>query len=186
MAPPILSHLVVNTSNYEEMKKWYLDVLEAEIGAETSNHSACFLRTDENNHRFAMFNVAKTDESTSLVPPGFDGPAVARVNHFAFGHPTLADLFEAYERLLGSSISPAGCFNYGPTVSIYYQDPDKNIVELFYDKDLTEEQLRDFYAGGDRYILGATAFDPDELLKGLRAGTPAAELVAWSPPRAAR
>jgi 2,4-dichlorophenol 6-monooxygenase len=184
MTPPKISHLVVNTSNYEAMRKWYLEVLEAEIGAETSNHSACFLRTDENNHRLGMFNVAKTDESVSMAPPGFDGPAVARVNHFAFEHPTLGALFEAYERLGGSSITPAGCFNYGPTVSIYYQDPDKNIVELFYDKGLSEEQLLEFYAKGDRYILGAVPFDPDEWLRGLRAGTAVAELVAWAPPGA--
>jgi catechol-2,3-dioxygenase len=184
MAPPKLSHLVVNTSNYEAMKQWYLEVLEAEIGAETSDHSACFLRTDENNHRLGMFNVAKTDGSVSMAPPGFDGPAVARVNHFAFEHPTLARLFEAYERLADSSITPAGCFNYGPNTSIYYEDPDKNIVEMFYDKGLTEEELQEFYAGGDRYILGATPFDPDALVKGLRDGKPVAELVAWSPPSA--
>jgi len=184
MTPPKISHLVVNTSNYEMMKEWYLDVLEAEIGVETSNHSACFLRTDENNHRLGMFNVAKTDESVSMAPPGFDGPAVARVNHFAFERPTLAALFEAYERLGESSITPAGCFNYGPTVSIYYQDPDKNTVELFYDKGLTEEQLLEFYAKGDRYILGAAPFDPDELLQGLQAGKAVAELVAWAPPGA--
>jgi catechol-2,3-dioxygenase len=104
------------------------------------------------------------------------------VNHFAFEHPTLADLFEAYERLAELSITPAGCFNYGPTMSVYYSDPDNNTVELFYDKGLTEEQLQEFYAGGDRYILGATPFDPDELLKGLRDGKPVADLVAWAPP----
>jgi len=182
MVPPKLSHLVLNTSNYDAMKKWYLDVLEAEIGAETSNHSACFLRTDESNHRLGMFNVAKTDDSVSMAPPGFDGPAVARVNHFAFEHPTLDELLEAYDRLVDSSIIPSGSFNYGPTVSIYYEDPDKNIVELFYDKGLTEEQLVEFYARGDRFILGAIAVDPLELLKGRRAGRAVAELVAWSPP----
>jgi len=178
----MLSHLVVNTSNYEAMKRWYLNVLEAEIGVETSDHSACFLRTDENNHRVGMFNVAKTDDSVSMAPPGFNGAAVARVNHIAFEHPTLPELFEAYERLVESSVIPSACFNYGPTMSMYYEDPDKNIVELFYDKGLTEEQLVEFYAGGDRYILGATAFDPHDLLKELRDGKAVADLIAWSPP----
>src|SRR5882762_5744978 len=77
MTPPKISHLVVNTSNYEAMKRWYLNVLEAEIGVETSDHSACFLRTDENNHRVGMFNVAKTDDSVSIAPPGFNGAAVS-------------------------------------------------------------------------------------------------------------
>jgi len=46
-----------------------------------------------------MFQRSENDESVSMAPPGFDGPAVARVNHFAFEHPTLVALFEAYERL---------------------------------------------------------------------------------------
>jgi hypothetical protein len=30
--------------------------------------------------------------------------------------------------------------------------------------------------------MGATPFDPAEMLKALRDGTPAAELSAWAPP----
>jgi hypothetical protein len=40
MASPKISHLILNTANYEAMKQWYLDVFEAEIGVETSDHSA--------------------------------------------------------------------------------------------------------------------------------------------------
>jgi len=96
MVPPKLSHLIVNTSNYDATKKWYLDVLDAEIGASTSNRGACFPRADE-DHQLGMFNVAKTDDPVSMAQPGFDGPAVARANHSAFERPTLDKLLEAYE-----------------------------------------------------------------------------------------
>ena len=71
--------------------------------------------------------------------------------------------------------------NHGPTMSMYYEDPGRNTVELYYDTRYTEEQITEFYAGGDRYVLSAIPFDPAELLKRLRGGTAVAELVAWVP-----
>jgi catechol-2,3-dioxygenase len=182
MASPTLSHLVVNTSNYELMKQWYIDVLEAEIGVETSDHSAVFLRIDESHHRFGMFNVAKTDESASMALPGSDTGPVARLNHFAFEYPTLEALCGAYVRLAALSTTPTICLNHGATMSMYYDDPDKNSVELYLDSGYTEEELAAFYGGGDSYVLGATPFDPAALLKGLGEGKSVAELIAWSPP----
>ena len=182
MASPKLSHLVVNTGNYELMKHWYIDVLEATIGVETTDHSACFLRIDESHHRIGMFNVAKTDESDSMALPGSDNGPVARLNHFAFEYGTLDELLETHARLIGSSKAPSICLNHGPTMSIYYQDPDKNTVELYFDTGFTEDDVLAFYAGGDRYVLSPIPFDPAELLEELRRGKSVAELTAWSPP----
>jgi len=39
-------------------------------------------------------------------------------------------------------------------MSMYYEDPSRNTVELFYDTRYTEEQIAEFYAGGDHYVLG--------------------------------
>ena len=183
MTAPKISHLVFNTARYEAMKQWYLDVFEATIGVETSDHSACFLQTDEHHHRIGMFNVTKTDTSAAMTAPGAgDASTLARLNHFAFEYPTLAELFETYERLAGSSILPAVSMNHGPTMSVYYQDPDRNVVELFYDTGYSQGQLAEFYAGGDRYVLSAIPFDPAAKLEELRAGKTVAELTAWSPP----
>jgi catechol-2,3-dioxygenase len=178
---PRLSHLVLNTSNYEATKQWYLEVLAATIGVETSDHTACFLRTDESHHRIGMFKAAETDDSVAATPPGSAEVRKARVNHFAFEYPTLEDLLETYVRIAESAIVPTMCLNHGPTMSMYYQDPSKNAVELFYDTKFTEEQITEFYAGGDRYVLGAVPFDPAEMLKEFRGGKTVAELTAWAP-----
>jgi catechol 2,3-dioxygenase-like lactoylglutathione lyase family enzyme len=104
MASPKISHLILNTANYEAMKQWYLDVFEAKIGVETSGHSACFLQMDESHHRIGMFKVAKTDESVAMTSPGApDTGARSRLNHFAFEYPTLPELFRAYGRLAGAT-----------------------------------------------------------------------------------
>jgi catechol 2,3-dioxygenase-like lactoylglutathione lyase family enzyme len=178
----MLSHVVLNTSNYEQMKQWYLTVLEATIGLETADHNSCFLRTDEASHRLGMFNVGATDDSVSMVQPGSSEGSVARVNHVAFEYPTLAKLLEAHARLAKESIAPVICLNYGPTMSMYYADPDKNTVELFRDNGLTEEELIEFYAGGERNLSNPIPFDPAAMLKELNGGKTVAELTAWAPP----
>ncbi|MCU1682018.1 MAG: hypothetical protein JWQ81_2757 [Amycolatopsis sp.] len=40
MTSPTLAHVILNTSNYEETKQRYLEVLDATIGIETSEHTA--------------------------------------------------------------------------------------------------------------------------------------------------
>jgi catechol-2,3-dioxygenase len=180
VASPKLAHLILNTSNYEATKQWYLEVLEATIGVETTNHSACFLRTDDSHHRIGMFQVAETDDSPSYTAPGSTDGRKGRVNHFAFEYPSLRELLEKYERLTESAIVPTICFNHGPTMSMYYADPNKNTVELYYDTEYSEEQIAAFYAGGDQYVLGAIPFDPAATLKELRDGKSVAELIAWS------
>jgi catechol-2,3-dioxygenase len=181
VASPKLAHLILNTSDYEASKQWYLEVLEATIGVETTDHAACFLRTDDSHHRIGMFRVAEIDGSPSMAFPGSTDGRKGRVNHFAFEYPTLQELLEKYERLAGSAIVPKICFNHGPTMSMYYEDPNRNTVELYYDAKYSEEQIAAFYAGGDQYVLGAIPFDPAETLKELRGGTTVAELIAWAP-----
>lgn len=182
MASPKLAHVILNTSNYEETKRWYLEVLNATIGIETSEHTACFLRTDETHHRIGMFNVAKADDSIAQSEPGAGGDVQhSRLNHFAFEYPTLDEMLETHQRIAKSSILPLMCLNHGPTVSMYYEDPDHNAVELFYDNHYTEEQIIEFYEGGDRHVLAPIRFDPEEMLQERRAGKTVAELTAWAP-----
>jgi catechol-2,3-dioxygenase len=183
MPSPKLAHVILNTSNFETMKTWYMQVLEATVGVETSDHSVCFLRTDESHHRFGIFNAAKTDRSIAVVPPGVEEVVPqSRLHHFSFEYPTLAALLDSHTRLADSTLLPTMCLNHGPTISMYYTDPDGNVVELFFDTAYTEEQIIEFYAGGDGNAFGATPFDPAEMLQGLRGGNSVAELIAWSPP----
>src|SRR4030095_2322762 len=42
----------------------------------------------------------------------------------------LGELLSTYRRLKASGIEPARCINHGPTISMYYRDPDGLRVEL--------------------------------------------------------
>ena len=183
MASPKLAHLILNTSNYDAMKQWYLRVLDATVGVEIGGGAGCFLRIDESHHRLGMFKVANADSSEGDAQPGSPDPASkSRLNHFSFEYPTLQDLLETHARLAREDINPAECLNHGPTVSIYFPDPDNNTVELFYDTSYTEEQIVEWYGGGASYALGFVSFDPAAMLKELQDGKTTEELTAWAPP----
>ncbi len=167
IAPIRFAHVVYRTSRFAEMVNWYKTVLEAE--ASLSNEMLAFLTYDEEHHRVAIANM-----------PGLE-PAQTRhsgVEHVAYTFGSLDDLFATYERLKGENIEPYWCINHGPTLSMYYRDPDGNQVELqidiFDSADATNEWFRnsDFSTNP----IGVK-FEPEDLISRYGAGESAADLL---------
>jgi hypothetical protein len=93
-------------------------------------------------------------------------------------------LLATYKRLAAQGIRPRWPINHGMTVSLYYQDPDGNNLELQIDSFPTTEQLQDYFENDPDYAanpLGAE-FDPDDLVRKYEAGVPFAELIKVPPP----
>ena len=162
MSPVKLSHYVLQTNRIAEMRDWYRAVLDAELVQE--NEHICFLTYDEEHHRIAFLNYEPLEERT-LRHTG--------LNHVAFSFDTLGDLLASYERLKARGIAPHWCVNHGPTTSIYYHDPDGNGVEFEVENFATLEECTDYMRGPD-FARNTRGFDfnPDQMLKELRAGVP--------------
>lgn len=164
MASPIkLSHIVLQTNHVAALRDWYLTVLGGEVVHENPN--LCFLAYDDEHHRIAFLNFG---------PLAKKGEADVGLHHFAFTFATLGELLGAYERLKGEAIAPHWCINHGPTTSLYYHDPDGNGVELQVDNYADVADCKAFMRSSAfaENPLGVE-FDPDEMLKRLRAGVPA-------------
>ena len=54
----------------------------------------------------------------------------SRFQHIAFGYETFDDLLGTYARLKGLGILPGWAADHGVGTALYYEDPDRNIVEL--------------------------------------------------------
>ncbi len=52
------------------------------------------------------------------------------MHHFAFDHDSFVDLMVSYARLRAIGLMPEVCLDHGVTTSLYYADPDDNLVEL--------------------------------------------------------
>ena len=104
--------------------------------------------------------------------------------HSAYTFPSLESLLTKYEDLQKAASSQSHVpVQHGPTTSIYYRDPDGNMVELQIDNLTTPEEATEYLRGeGFRADLFGPSFDPDAMLAALRAGIPESELLtrAWA------
>ena len=167
LSPALFAHFVVRTSNFDAMRQWYLTVLNARVVHD--NGTLCFMTYDDEHHRLALVNV-----------PGLQKPAADSwgLNHLAYSYNSLRDLLSTYVRLRGEGIVPFRPINHGPTVSMYYHDPDGTGVELQVDTFATKQEAETWF-GRDEFKENpiGVLFDPEDLLRDFEAGVPEVELL---------
>jgi catechol-2,3-dioxygenase len=166
ISPQKLAHVVLQTSQFEAMVTYYKTFLGAEASYENAYLS--FLTYDDEHHRIAIAGIP------GLSPKS---PTSSGLAHIAFTFPTLEDLALAYRQRKAKGIEPFWAVNHGPTMSIYYQDPDGNQIETQVDNFETAEQANEFMASKAfaENPIGVD-FDPEELIRKLTAGEDQIEL----------
>jgi catechol 2,3-dioxygenase-like lactoylglutathione lyase family enzyme len=166
VSPVKLAHMVLRTSRFGEMIAWYKTALGAHPVFE--NELLAFLTYDQEHHRVAILKVSNLADQTE---------GAAGVHHVAFTYATLADLLSNYERLEALGIKPVFVINHGPTTSLYYADPDHNQLEFQVENFATvEDSTAFFYSAEFAENPIGVEFDPQELLRRLRAGEAEQEL----------
>ena len=160
IAPAKFAHIVLRSAQIDAMVDWYKTVLEAEVTF--GDRMAAFLTYDDEHHRVAIVSM-----------PGLPAPtaATAGMEHFAFTYETADDLFATFERLRDLGIHPYWCINHGPTLSMYYRDPDLNQVELQIDIHDSIERVNAWFEQSDFEVnpIGVK-FDPQDLIRRYREG----------------
>ncbi|MEU7004666.1 VOC family protein [Nonomuraea sp. NPDC046570] len=170
--PPIrLAHVVFRTNQLTRMTEWYSTVLAARTVF--ANENLAFLTYDEEHHRIALIGSEEYAPRPGEVTVGF--------YHAAFTFDDLGALLSTYRRLHLEGIDPFRTIHHGPTVSMYYRDPDGNDIEFQVDVFPDADQATDWMAGEvfTRNPVG-TLFDPEELVARYLDGTPLHELVRRS------
>ena len=171
VSPDIFAHFVLRSSNLPALRQWYRTVLNARIVHDDG--TICFLTYDDEHHRLAIVNVA------GLHAPDAQCWGLA---HVAYGYRRLGDLLATYRRLKQEGIVPYRPINHGPTVSMYYKDPDGNAVELQVDCFPTKEEASAFLqTEAFRQNPIGVAFDPEEMVAAYEAGVPEEELMKRPP-----
>ena len=97
-------------------------------------HDAAFLSAGGYHHHIAL----NTWESKGGSPPG---PRTTGLYHFAIRYPTRAALADALRRLIDAGISLEGASDHGVSEALYLSDPDKNGIELSWDRPKAEWPL---------------------------------------------
>ena len=173
--PTQLAHVAYKTRNIDAMIEWYGTVLETDVRFHSP--PLVFLSFDDEHHRIALANLAvldpdgatlENDKSTAL--------------HTAYTFASAGDLLENYARIKAQEIEPAYCIHHGPTLSMYYVDPDGNHIECQVDVYETAEEANEFMHGEffTKNPIGVK-YDPDELLERYRQGADDKELLKYHP-----
>jgi catechol 2,3-dioxygenase len=166
---PQLHHIHLTTTHLEAMIDWYGLVLG--LIPNFAFSGGAFLTNDAANHRLALL----------VWPSSVDEPrqqAHTGLHHYAFEYAALADLLASYVRLKIHGIVPAFALDHGMTISLYYLDPDGNLLEL---------QVDSFgdWAASSQWMHSApafaanptgTQFDPDKLVAALAVGQTASAI----------
>jgi catechol-2,3-dioxygenase len=164
-----LAHIVLQTGQLPVLKDWYLRVLDAHVVFE--NDMLCFMTFDEEHHRLALVQLPQPAPRTSMT---------VGLAHSAYTFESLDSLLAKYATLKEVDIQPHVPVQHGPTTSLYYRDPDGNMVELQIDNMPPDEATQ--YLRGEEYSsdpLGPS-FDPDAMLAALHDGIPESELTTRS------
>lgn len=137
-----MGELVLKTGRFEEMRAWYTHML---------GHGPFFERTPDPDApprpagmperavdvRLAFFLVHENDHPHHQVIGLFGmeslkgaDSAGSGLHHFQFGTDSLDDLFAQYEHMKNGAAIPHRTANHGQATSLYFRDPDGNIIEF--------------------------------------------------------
>lgn len=118
---PKLHHATFKTTRLDEMVDWYRKVVGIDVNFQSA--AGAWTSNDAANHRLSFLAVPGVRE---------DGERIyhSGLHHTAFEYDSFADLVASYLRIKALRIEPDVCLNHGMTLSLYYADPDENMVEL--------------------------------------------------------
>jgi catechol-2,3-dioxygenase len=179
-AHPTLHHFGVETRNVDRLVEWYGKVVGmVTVGSTAAGWgsavgmpaAAAFVSNDRAHHCMAIFEVPDLHDDTEKA-------AHVKLQHVAFEYATIDELLTSYVRIKGLGIDPILTMDHGPTLAFYYQDPDRNSVELFVDTFGDWDQSRQFTQSSPEIHQNpmGTPVDADQLVAARRAGMALAEL----------
>ncbi|OQD42321.1 glyoxalase [Croceivirga radicis] len=125
-----VGHIHLKVSNLEKAIAFYGNVL----GFKTTmryGEQAAFLAAGNYHHHIGL----NTWHSQGNHPAPIKAPGLY---HTAFLYPTRKDLATILKRLIDVKYPLTGAADHGVSEAIYLDDPDKNGVELYWDKPIKE------------------------------------------------
>lgn len=160
LSPSMLAHVVLRTASLNGMVEFYTTFLGGSVTH--GNEMISFITYDEEHHRIALIGIPGTTPKMSTS---------SGLEHIAFTFATLSDLLLSYRQRKARGISPVWCVNHGPTTSIYYKDPDGNMLETQVDNFDTIEEANAFMTSEcfSQNPIG-TDFDPENLITRIKNG----------------
>lgn len=170
-APTKLAHVVLKTYDVQRLREWYCTLLEGRVTFEALPFIS-FITYDDEHHRLAFAQIPG-----EVLPATRQGPGLV---HIAFTFEDIRALLTQYAKLKALGIMPGVTINHGPTVSMYYNDPDGNAIELQIDRLTLEEGHKFMASPAFAKNSNGVPIDADHLVDRMNAGADDAELLYFN------
>jgi catechol 2,3-dioxygenase len=121
-----IGHVHLKVADLERALGFYRDVLGFELVARLGDQAA-FVSAGGYHHHLGL----NTWESRNGPPPP---SGTTGLYHTAIRYPTRAALADALRRLIAANIPLDGVADHGVSEALYLRDPDRNGVELYWDR----------------------------------------------------
>jgi catechol 2,3-dioxygenase len=121
-----IGHVHLKVSNLERSLAFYVGVLGFEV-MQRSGGEVAFISAGGYHHHIALNTWFS--EGGAPPPEGATG-----LFHTAIRYPTRADLADALRRVLAAGVALDGASDHGVSEALYLSDPDRNGVELYWDR----------------------------------------------------
>ena len=121
-----IGHVHLKVSNIENALKFYRDILGFEI-TQYYGDSAVFLSAGGYHHHIGLNTWHSKDTGPAPI-------RAAGLYHLAILYPTRKDLAVALKRLIDAEYPLTGASDHGVSQALYLNDPDRNGVELYWDR----------------------------------------------------
>ena len=128
-----IGHVHLKVADLERSLSFYRDLLGFAI-TQRYGDSAVFISAGEYHHHIGL----NTWHSKNGGPAPVN---TAGLYHVAIVYPTRKDLAVIFKRLLDAEYPLTGASDHGVSEALYLNDPDRNGVELYWDKQKTDWPL---------------------------------------------
>ena len=121
-----IGHVHLKVSDLDRAIAFYRDVLGFELQQRMGDEAA-FLSAGGYHHHIGL----NTWQSRGGPPPA---PGTTGLFHVAVRYPTRRALAKAVKRVLDGGVRFAGASDHGVSEALYLSDPDRNGIELYWDR----------------------------------------------------
>ena len=182
--PDDFHHIAFKTTNYEAMVYFYKNLFGCEPLYQSDQMS--FLTYDNEHHRIAIANTSEILKDLNLIERMIMKfklflnkkiPSIQGLDHVSYRINPIEKWFDFYFSAKERGLKPLWTINHGWISGIYYEDPDGNLVEIFFEHFRSAEEFKENISPDFEDEPIGTNMDIEVLYKMFKSGAPFLDLI---------
>jgi catechol 2,3-dioxygenase len=137
-----IGHVALRVADIERSRKFYSGLLGFEVVEEDPEHGGVFMALEGLSHTIDLFPIPEGQAAPAPIP------GAVGVRHVAFLVDSEQALKDAYLTLRASGVAIVRAVDHVSQKSVYFHDPDGNLLEIYYELPHARELFRE--GRGDR------------------------------------